>query len=187
MKKPSVLYLSSTGLSVAGLNVVNASFLNEHEDRHWDLIVYGEDYESSKAIKAFGTISFSKAINADVNLRHMSPKRCLEIYLQFKNNTYESKFLSGNSSQIKDLNSKILRVNKAKCPIVLITGEAGTGKEIVARSLLSEGEKFIEINCAAIPEDLLESELFGYEAGAFTGAIRAKAGLIELASDGLLF
>ncbi len=187
MKKPSVLYLSSRSLYVAEPNIVSASCLNEYEAEKADLVVYGEDYMSSKAPKAKEDVSFSNAINANVNLRHMSPKRCLEIYLQFKTKTYEPKFLSGKSSQIKELNSKILRVNKAKCPIVLITGEAGTGKEIVARSLLSEGENCIELNCAAIPEELLESELFGYEAGAFTGATRAKAGLIELASHGVLF
>ncbi|MFN0252357.1 MAG: sigma-54-dependent transcriptional regulator, partial [Kofleriaceae bacterium] len=74
---------------------------------------------------------------------------------------------------------------------VLITGESGTGKELVAKALHEEssrkGEPFIKINCAAIPKTLMESELFGYEKGAFTGATSSKPGRFELADGGTLF
>ena len=74
---------------------------------------------------------------------------------------------------------------------VLITGESGTGKEVVARNLhlsSNRSEKpFIPINCGAIPRELLESELFGHEKGAFTGAIASRAGRFELADGGTLF
>jgi DNA-binding NtrC family response regulator len=74
---------------------------------------------------------------------------------------------------------------------VLITGESGTGKELVARALHEhssrKGESFIKINCAALPKTLMESELFGYEKGAFTGAVSSKPGRFELADRGTLF
>jgi Nif-specific regulatory protein len=74
---------------------------------------------------------------------------------------------------------------------VLITGESGTGKELIARALhlnsSRKGEPFIKINCAAIPKTLMESELFGYEKGAFTGAVGSKPGRFELADRGTLF
>ena len=74
---------------------------------------------------------------------------------------------------------------------VLITGESGTGKELIARALHNDSARcqgpFIPVDCAAMPSHLLESELFGYEKGAFTGADRAKRGLLELAHVGTLF
>ena len=74
---------------------------------------------------------------------------------------------------------------------VLLSGESGTGKEVVARFIHRASARksgpFIALNCAALPEQLLESELFGYERGAFTGAQQAKPGQIELAAGGVLF
>lgn len=76
-------------------------------------------------------------------------------------------------------------------PVVLVTGETGTGKELIARALHFEGTRrdmpFVEINCASIPANLLEAELFGYERGAFTDARQRKLGLVETADGGTLF
>jgi two-component system NtrC family response regulator len=83
------------------------------------------------------------------------------------------------------------RVAAARRTTVLLIGETGTGKELFARGIhyagLSESDPFVAINCAAIPENLLESELFGHERGAFTGAQTRKQGLLELAGQGTLF
>jgi|HubBroStandDraft_1064217.scaffolds.fasta_scaffold71559_2 two-component system, NtrC family, response regulator AtoC len=96
----------------------------------------------------------------------------------------------GTSPSIADLYAILERV--ADTPTtVLITGESGTGKELVARALHEhssrKGKPFIKVNCAAIPKELIESELFGYERGAFTGAVTSKPGRFELANGGTLF
>lgn len=98
--------------------------------------------------------------------------------------------LSGNSRATRTINRMIEQVADSEAT-VLILGESGTGKEVVARKLhynsKRRGKPFVPINCGAIPGDLLESELFGHEKGAFTGAITARQGRFELADDGTLF
>jgi len=98
--------------------------------------------------------------------------------------------LVGHSAEIQSIFAVIEKV--ADTPsTVLITGESGTGKELVAKALHEHGSRrggpFIKINCAAIPKTLMESELFGYEKGAFTGATSSKPGRFELADGGTLF
>jgi DNA-binding NtrC family response regulator len=89
----------------------------------------------------------------------------------------------GESSAIKEIKSKIEKIAQARVLTILITGESGTGKELVARSI-HHLTPFIGINCAALPESLLESELFGHEKGSFTDAKSEKKGLFELAAGG---
>ena len=100
----------------------------------------------------------------------------------------------GQSAGIEELRGRIRRLGSlpvAAPPTVLITGETGTGKGLVARVLHYSGPRaarpFIEVNCAAIPETLVEAELFGYERGAFTDANTSKVGLIQAADRGTLF
>ncbi len=94
---------------------------------------------------------------------------------------------SPRMTEIRDTIEKVATTNAT----VLIRGESGVGKEIAARMIFSLSHRsdkpFVKVNCAAIPHDLLESELFGYEAGAFTGAQRSKPGKFELAHGGTLF
>ncbi|GIU81807.1 MAG: acetoacetate metabolism regulatory protein AtoC [Pyrinomonadaceae bacterium] len=105
------------------------------------------------------------------------------------NDSYPENII-GNSEKIKQVLAIINRVAKTNAT-VLIQGESGTGKELVAKTihLLSErkGKPFIAINCAAIPETLIEAELFGYKKGAFTGAISESKGKFEEANGGTLF
>jgi len=96
----------------------------------------------------------------------------------------------GQSAQWNEVLKKATQVSETETT-VLLTGESGTGKEVVARFIHRasprKGGAFVALNCAALPEQLLESELFGYERGAFTGAQQSKPGQIELASGGVLF
>ncbi|MHA7881109.1 MAG: sigma-54-dependent transcriptional regulator [Saccharospirillum sp.] len=98
--------------------------------------------------------------------------------------------LLGQSPQIENVRKQIRALARANADII-ITGETGTGKELVARNLhalsVREAAPFVAINVAAIPENLLESELFGHEAGAFTGAQKRQEGYFEAANNGTLF
>lgn len=98
--------------------------------------------------------------------------------------------LVGDSPEMEELRAQILRAASVLAP-VLITGENGTGKEVVARNLHLAGQRatgpFIAVNCAAIPAELIESELFGHEKGSFTGAFETRVGHFEAADGGTLF
>ena len=96
----------------------------------------------------------------------------------------------GKSKSVDALRKLIERVGPTKSSILII-GESGTGKELVARELHDQspvaGKPFVPVNCGAIPENLIESELFGHKKGSFTGAVADKPGLFEVANGGTLF
>lgn len=98
--------------------------------------------------------------------------------------------LVGSSPAMLDVYKLVARVSESRST-VLLQGESGTGKELIARAIHSNGPRrdkpFIPVNCGALPDTLLESEMFGYEKGAFTGAVGMKTGLFEAASGGTLF
>jgi len=98
--------------------------------------------------------------------------------------------LIGSTESMRHVLDSIRRMAKANTNVI-VRGESGTGKELVARALHDQSPRrarpFISVNCAALPESLMESELFGYERGAFTGAVATKEGRIELANRGTLF
>lgn len=97
-----------------------------------------------------------------------------------------SKFLTENKEML-EMKSEAAKIAKTEHE-VLITGETGTGKELIAKSMIANRQGMIlAVNCAGLPETLIESELFGYERGAFTGAAGTKDGLITAANDGVLF
>lgn len=108
----------------------------------------------------------------------------------FKSIIQDQEKLLGSSCEIQDVKGQIAKIAKTNASI-LIMGENGTGKELVARSIHNLSSRkdraFISINCAAVPNTLLESEFFGYEKGAFTGADKKKTGKLEMADGGTLF
>lgn len=103
---------------------------------------------------------------------------------------YSFKKIITRSQKMKKILSIVSRVSRSKTT-VLITGESGTGKELIARAIHNASDRkemvFVPINCSAIPENLFESELFGYEKGAFTGATRASKGKLLVADGGTVF
>ena len=118
-------------------------------------------------------------------------RRTLEIENRALRKDLTKKYrLLGNSPKMELLREQIKMAAQSNSR-VLIMGESGSGKELVARLLhensKSAGKLFIEVNCAAIPQELIESELFGHEKGSFTGAFESKKGKFELADEGTLF
>jgi DNA-binding NtrC family response regulator len=119
----------------------------------------------------------------------MIVSKALQVHKEVKK---EAKFdeIIGKSQKIKEVHELIERVAKTDTT-VLIRGETGTGKELVAKAIhrlsLRKDKPFIAVNCVALPKDLLESELFGHEKGAFTGAVNQRLGRFELAHTGTIF
>ncbi|MEP7028358.1 MAG: sigma-54 dependent transcriptional regulator [Candidatus Eisenbacteria bacterium] len=99
--------------------------------------------------------------------------------------------LLGESTELKRVLAQITKIAKLSTSTVLIRGETGAGKELVAQQVHLQSPRgqgpFVELNCSAVPENLLESELFGFEKGAFTDAKRTKKGVFEMAANGTLF
>lgn len=161
------------------------------------MTAYGSIQSSVAAMKAGAFYYLTKPINMDelqmllANAGEYIGMRSKVQYLNHKlTEMYEIAGMIGQSAAMQRILREIDRVRNVDCN-VLITGESGTGKELVARALhyLSprKQEPFEVINCAAIPSNLLESELFGYEKGAFTGALQRKQGIFELANRGTIF
>ena len=114
-----------------------------------------------------------------------------EKFVELQQEVYDFRHIIGNSSLLMLTMERAQKVIKNSTMTVLITGETGTGKELFARAIHYNGKNknspFVDIACSALPETLLESELFGYEKGAFTDAKERKIGLFELAGDGSIF
>ncbi|BCS89167.1 sigma-54-dependent transcriptional regulator [Pseudodesulfovibrio sediminis] len=135
-------------------------------------------------------LSLEKVVVSSRNALEFSRLRQENQALKTRITSEQPVSLTGQSAAIQELKDVIARVAPTDA-WVLITGENGTGKEIVARSihhLSGRADKpLVAVNCAAIPEELIESELFGHEKGAFTGAEKAQEGKFELADGGILF
>jgi len=162
----------------------------------------------NRVIARIPLIRDGRVIGAAGKLMFMSPKKLKELYerienLETKIDFYQSELnqvyggrysfdsIIGTSEPIRKA-KELARQAAATDAAVILTGESGTGKELFAHSIHQASRRrdqnFVRVNCAAIPADLIESELFGYEAGAFTGARKkGKAGKFELAHNGTIF
>ncbi len=167
-------------------------------DENTMVIIITAVKETSLAVKAMklGAYDYiTKPINVE-ELRALVDKALEKRALIRENKFLKSEVIKDNSNiigqskAVQELNKLINAAAKTDCP-VLITGESGTGKELITRAINDRsaraGKPFVVLNCAAIPDNLLESELFGYERGSFTGAMERKEGKFELANGGTIF
>ena len=160
------------------------------------LTAFGSIGQAVDLLKAGADNFLTKPL--DFEQLHICIDRALEyrrLKLEFGENSKDltdSGFhgMIGRSPKMRTLIYEIRKVSATDEPILLL-GESGTGKELAARAIHAEsrrsGNEFVPVNCAAIPADLIESELFGHEKGAFTGAVREKPGLFQAAEGGSLF
>lgn len=130
----------------------------------------------------------SQALNEISILKNQLEEENIQLKLEIGKNEFSE--IIGNSNALKKSLKLIKKVSKTDSTIIIL-GESGTGKELFANAIHANSPRktkaFIKVNCAAIPENLIESELFGYEKGAFTGAVTSKPGKFELANNGTLF
>src|SRR5262252_7599371 len=114
----------------------------------------------------------------------------VQLFAQEFKERYHFENIVGRSQAIRDILGRVVKIAPTDA-VVLITGESGTGKELIARAVHANSKRnerpFVTVNCAAITETLLESELFGHARGAFTGAVNARKGLFEEADGGTFF
>ncbi|RJQ43019.1 MAG: sigma-54-dependent Fis family transcriptional regulator [Gaiellales bacterium] len=161
------------------------------------LTAHGNVEDAVDAMKAGATDYMTKPF--DVDELRLAVEKALRIgslerqvdYLKGElDRQYDTSGIIGESQQMQEILETVAQVAGADATVI-IYGESGTGKELIAKALHEQSARadgpFIQLSCAALPETLLESELFGYEKGAFTGAVTSKPGRFELADGGSLF
>ncbi|WP_129409223.1 sigma-54-dependent transcriptional regulator [Marinitoga lauensis] len=187
---PDVVILDLRLPDVNGMDLIDR--LKNYTSEIIIITAHGDIADAVKATK-LGVYNFlEKPVDLKVLINEVN--RVLETVnlkkeirkLREKLNEYPE--IIGKSRFIEQIKEKINLIAKKNIP-VLITGESGTGKDIIAQSIhkISGRERFVAVNCGAIPPELFESELFGYEKGAFTGAEQSKPGKFEMANNGTLF
>ena len=198
MKQPYTVAILDIQMPGAdGIKVLREIMRIRPETRVIMITAYGTVEMAVEAIKLGACDYVMKPVMFDdiltkirQHLRYMELQQENEQLKRELNDRFDTGQIVGQSSSIQQVFEMIRKVAPTKSN-VLITGESGTGKELVAQAIHSLGSKnsrrFIAINCSAIPEGLLESELFGHKKGSFTSAIRDKKGLFECAKGGTLF
>ncbi|MFO7749025.1 MAG: sigma 54-interacting transcriptional regulator [Desulfobacteraceae bacterium] len=168
-----------------GKQIIGAVSVDKAFDKSYSLI------EGKKFMSVIATMIANHVIRLETI--RIEKEKLKEENLRLKSEL-ESKYrftnIIGNSNKMREVFQMISQVSRSSAT-VLIRGESGTGKELAASSIhynsLRAKEPFVKVNCAALPSNLIESELFGHEKGAFTGAVRQKIGKFELADKGTIF
>jgi two-component system, NtrC family, response regulator AtoC len=174
-------------------------FLEQNKKNYPDIAIiimtaFGDTQTTVKAVKLGAANYINKPFDLE-EIQLMVKKTFDQLNLQsevelYRKDHQEVRFI-GNSKATKSIISELERITKVRDTTILILGETGTGKEIAAKYIHQNSSRkerpFIAVNCGALPENLIESEIFGHEKGAFTGANKMKKGLFELADGGTLF
>ncbi len=198
--EPDILLLDLT-MPEGGLRE-GVSLLGELRENDYDTLVIALSDDTSKStamrvIEAGAYDYFIKPIDPDV-LRALVDRALEKLRVERENRILREEIhrksevgdLIGSTGAMREVFDTIRRIARTSTTVI-IRGESGTGKELVARAIHDLSQRrsraFISVNCAALPESLMEAELFGYEKGAFTGAVATKEGRIELAHRGTLF
>ncbi len=195
--RPDLVLLDIKMPGMDGLEVLDKI---KHKDQLLDVIMlsgHGETKNVVESIKRGAAEFITKPFDVkevEIHIEKVLEKNNLKKEINHLESELKSRTVSqdlvGDSFKMQEVKSLVEQVADSELT-VLIRGESGTGKEIVARMLHSlssrRNEPFIKVNCAALPRDLLEAELFGYEKGAFTGAHKTKPGRFEIANKGTIF
>ncbi|WP_432408359.1 sigma-54-dependent transcriptional regulator [Wukongibacter sp. M2B1] len=194
--KPHVVFLDMRLRNENGLDILREI---KKDDKDIEVIImtaYGNIKTAVKAIKN-GAFDYIKkpfdleeiSIITSKALDNLNMKT--KIYLLEKEKEHDSSFMIGKNFTMLEIYKKIDILSQNDGVTVLIRGETGTGKELVAEAIHNKSHRnkapIVKINCGAIPKELVESELFGYEKSAFTGAASRKKGLFEMADGGTVF
>lgn len=198
---PDILLLDLTMPGRNGMDILKDLIKTKELRTQVVMLTADDTAESAVSAMKIGAVDYiTKPFNTEevkIVLNKILEKEALKKEVSFLRKAYsesvEKKFVGG-SPVIRDILSKIEKMAEAKVAAILVTGESGTGKEVIARHIhdlmfcreTSGYSPFVSINCAAMPESLLESELFGHEKGAFTDAKALKKGLFEEAKDGTI-
>jgi len=181
----SMLFTSKNQFILPNLNRIGT----EDQIKYYNLNIYSTGEAEYPIVCVVINVSENTSLKQKIN-QQRNEILLLESVLESKNDFLTGSIL-GESLPIKKLRTMIQKISNITTATILLQGESGTGKNLVARvihySSQGQGAPFVEINCAAIPENLLESELFGYEKGAFTHAVSSKPGLLEKADGGTIF
>jgi two-component system nitrogen regulation response regulator NtrX len=191
---PHLVFLDVKMAGMDGLETLKA--LRELDPRALVVMISGHGtIETAVEATQLGAYDFlEKPLDTDrilLLLRHVLDKVELETEVELLHDSVAQRYeIVGQTKSIRDVLDVIDKVAPTNAR-VLIMGENGTGKELVARAIYSgsprAGKRFVEVNCAAIPSELIESELFGHMKGSFTGAFTDRAGKFEQADGGVLF
>ncbi|MFH1154883.1 MAG: sigma-54 dependent transcriptional regulator [Pseudomonadota bacterium] len=195
---PGVVLLDLRLPCMDGIEVLKRITAFDEDMKVIMMTAYGDTHTTVEAVKCGAYDFINKPfelyeLKAIINNAFESRTLKQEVnYLRYKQRKFEKYCdLVGKSHKMQEIYRQIDILAETRDTTVLILGESGTGKELVAEAIHYKSKRskasFMEINCASLPENLLESELFGYEKGAFTDAKQSKKGLLELADGGTVF